>query len=183
MLARPPSPRQRRALWATLAVLCSFWIGLVAGTLAGALFFVPADSGLAGPAIALGYGIGGALAGAVLGGIVARRLPPRRLRRAAVAIIVVAALAALVVGYLFVRQQAERRGLARVEPAGARSALGRERDDQREVGLANALHVEATRGAGHAREGAPSGIGGLRSPGLARWKRTGLMRATTNARR
>jgi uncharacterized protein YneF (UPF0154 family) len=106
------SPRQRRALWVTLLVLCSFWVGLVAGTFLGALFFVPAGSGLAGPAIALGYGIAGALAAAVLAGVLGRRLPTRTLRRAAAVAGVLAVAAVLLVGYLFVRQQAERRAQA-----------------------------------------------------------------------
>lgn len=112
MRAQTSFPRRRRAPWIALLVLCSFWIGLVAGTAIGAQFFVPADSGLAGPAIALGYGAMGALAAALLAGVLARRLPPRSLRRSAVVALLLAVLAALVVGYRFVTQQAERRAHA-----------------------------------------------------------------------
>jgi hypothetical protein len=91
-----------------LLALCAFWIGLVASTAIGARFFVPADSGLAGPAIALGYGVAGALAAAILAGIVGRRLPTRLLRRSALVTLALAALAALAVGYRLVTQPAER---------------------------------------------------------------------------
>ncbi len=117
MSAQPSSPRRRRAPWIALLVLCSFWIGLVAGTAVGARFFVPADSGLAGPAIALGYGVVGALAAAVLAGVLGRRLPPRSLRRSAVVALLLAVLAALAVGYRFVAQQAERRAHAGLDAA------------------------------------------------------------------
>jgi hypothetical protein len=112
MISLPASPRQRRGLWITLLVLCSFWVGLVGGTLIGALFLVPEGSGLAGPAIALGYGVAAALAGAVLAGVVGRRLAARPLRRAAAVVGALAVAAVLVVAYLFVRQQAERRAQA-----------------------------------------------------------------------
>lgn len=120
MFSLPASPRQRRALWITLIVLCSFWVGLVAGTLFGALFLVPAGSGLAGPAIALGYGVAAALAGAVLGGVIGRRLSARALRRAAAVVGALAAVALLAVVYLFVKQQAQRQ--AQPDP-GERSVL------------------------------------------------------------
>lgn len=112
MISRPAAPRPRRALWTTLLVLGSFWIGLVAGTLVGGLFLVPVGSGLAGPAIALGYGIAAAVASAVVAGIVGRRLPPRVLRRATAAVGALAAVAVLAVVYLFVKQQAQRQSEA-----------------------------------------------------------------------
>ncbi len=84
----------------------------MAGTAIGALFFVPAGSGLAGPAIALGYGVVGALAAAVLAGMAARRLPGRPLRRSAVVVLLLAVLAALAVGYRLVTQPGERRAHA-----------------------------------------------------------------------
>ena len=117
MRAQTSSPRQRRAPWIALVVLCSFWIGLVAGTAIGAWFFVPGGSGLAGPAIALGYGVVAALAAAVLAGVLARRLPGRSLRRSAVVALLLAVLAALAVGYRFVTQQAERRAHAGLDAA------------------------------------------------------------------
>jgi hypothetical protein len=120
MISIPGSPRQRRALWTTLLVLCSFWVGLVAGTVLGGLFLVPAGSGLAGPAIALGYGVGAALACAVVAGIVGRRLPPRVLRQATAVVGALATVAVIAVVYLFVKQQAQRQ--AQSDPA-ARSEL------------------------------------------------------------
>ncbi len=49
-----------------LIILTALFVGLVAGTAIGGRFFVPAGSGLAGPVIALGYGVVGAL---ILGAI------------------------------------------------------------------------------------------------------------------
>ena len=121
MAAQPSSPRRRRAPWLALLVLCSFWVGLVAGTAMGAWFFVPAGSGLAGPAIALGYGVGGGLASAVLAGVLGRRLPTRLLRRSAMVALTLAGLAALAVGYRLVSQPAER--FAQTDPAAPDSTL------------------------------------------------------------
>jgi len=115
MIPLPASPRQRRALWTTLLVLCSFWVGLVGGTLIGALFLVPAGSGLAGPAIALGYGVAGALLAAALAGVLGRRLPTRALRQVTAVVGTLAAVAVLAVVYLFVKQQAQPK--ARADPA------------------------------------------------------------------
>ena len=84
----------------------------MAGTATGARFFVPAGIGLVGSAMALGFGVMGALAAAVVAGVLARRLPPRSLRRSAVVALLFAVLAALAVGYGFVTQQAERRAQA-----------------------------------------------------------------------
>ena len=117
MTAQTSSPRRRRAPWIALLVLCSFWIGLVAGTAIGARFFVPAGSGLVGAAMALGFGVMGALAAAVVAGVLARRLPPRSLRRSAMVALLLAVLAALAVGYGFVTQQAERRAHAGLDAA------------------------------------------------------------------
>ncbi|KAA3620703.1 MAG: hypothetical protein DWQ08_15105 [Proteobacteria bacterium] len=53
-----------RGLWAFFFVIGAMLCGLAAGTAVGGAWFVPAGSGLAGPLIALGYGIvGAALAG------------------------------------------------------------------------------------------------------------------------
>ncbi len=87
------SPPPRRAPWIVLLVPCSLWIGFVAGMMIGGRFFVPAGSGLAGPAIALGYGVLGVFAGAVLAGLLAWKLPARPLRLAAGIAILLSALA------------------------------------------------------------------------------------------
>lgn len=68
------------------------FLGLFAGTLAGALF-VPDGSGLAGPAIALGYGAGGAIIGLILGTILARKLTYAQLRTALLGATIIALLA------------------------------------------------------------------------------------------
>lgn len=88
-----------------LLVLCSLWIGLVAGMAIGGLFFVPAGSGLAGPAIALGYGAMGAIAGLALAIVLALKLPVRPLRVAAVIALVLSALAVLFIGYRVAEQR------------------------------------------------------------------------------
>ncbi len=98
----PPAPR--RTLWSLLLVLCSLWLGLVAGTAIGGLF-VPEGSGLAGPAIALGYGVMGALAGLALAIVFALKLPVRPLRLSALIALLLSALAVLLMGYRVVRQQ------------------------------------------------------------------------------
>jgi hypothetical protein len=67
-------------------------IGLFCGTAAGSLF-VPPGSGLAGPAVALGYGAVGAVAALTLGVVLAIQLAPRALLRALlVAVLLVIAL-------------------------------------------------------------------------------------------
>jgi hypothetical protein len=64
-----------------ILVLLLVCVGLFVGTVVGAALFVPTDSGLAGPAIALAYGLGGGAAALTGGVIVARRLDRRSLRR------------------------------------------------------------------------------------------------------
>ncbi len=73
-------------------ILILGFLGLFAGTLVGTLF-VPSDSGLAGPAIALGYGVGGAIMGLILGVNLVRRLNYDQLRTALLGATIVVLLA------------------------------------------------------------------------------------------
>ncbi len=84
--------RPRRVLWAVLLAASLAIVGLAAGTAFGARFFVPEGSGLAGPAIALGYGFVGALFGLIAAGLLVWKAPPAILRRAAIASLLLAAV-------------------------------------------------------------------------------------------
>jgi hypothetical protein len=86
------SPPPRPIVWILLLIPCLLWIGFVAGMMIGGIFFVPAGSGLAGPAIAFGYGAMGALAGSVLAGLLAWKLPARPLRFAALTALLLSVL-------------------------------------------------------------------------------------------
>ena len=85
---------QRIALVALLTC-----IGLVAGLAVGAAFFVPAGSGLAGPAIALMYGLGGGAVALIGGVITARRLEQQALLRALLITIVLVVAIAVWIGF------------------------------------------------------------------------------------
>jgi len=62
---------ERRASWVLLLAASLLWTGLCTGMAIGAAYFVAESSGLAGPAIAFGYGMLGAAAGAILTGVLA----------------------------------------------------------------------------------------------------------------
>lgn len=81
-----------KTLLAICFVLILGFLSLIAGTLVGTLF-VPGDSGLAGPAIALGYGAGGAIIGLILSTILVRRLTYAQLRTALLGVTIIALLA------------------------------------------------------------------------------------------
>jgi hypothetical protein len=99
-----PQPHQpNRALWGLLLIFSSLWLGLAAGMAIGARF-VPAGSGLAGPAIALGYGAFGSLMAGLLAGLLVWRVPARTLRTLAALGFV---LSLVVFGFL-IRRMAER---------------------------------------------------------------------------
>jgi hypothetical protein len=94
----PPGPRPRRRWPFVLLLLGSLaWLGLLAGVAAGATWWVPEGSGLAGPAIALGYGVLGAAAALVLGAALGWKAPHGLLR---VVTAVTVALALLAAGWI-----------------------------------------------------------------------------------
>jgi hypothetical protein len=119
-------PRRRSRLPLALAlVLCSAWLGLVAGLTAGALWLVPKDAGLAGGPIVLAYGLLGLLAGLVAAALVVWKAPHGLLAglTAAAALLTVASLA--FVGWRLLDLRAERRAAAGLDvplppPAGFR---------------------------------------------------------------
>lgn len=100
------SPSPRRTLWTVLLILSLLWLGFVAGMVIAGRFFVPAGSGLAGPAIALGYGVSGAVAGAVLAGLFAWKLPARPLRLLTMAAILLSALTIAFIAFRVARDVA-----------------------------------------------------------------------------
>lgn len=83
-----------RAVWGVVLAASLMVCGLAAGTAIAGRWIVPAGSGLAGPAIALGYGLGGAAVGCLTAVWVSMRAGDRLLR----AVTVPAALAALAIG-------------------------------------------------------------------------------------
>ncbi len=88
-------------------VLFVSFLGLCAGTFIGATFFVPEGSGLAGPAIALGYGVVGLVIALIGSLILARKLPREKLR---VALLIAGVLTLLVVALLTFRFMTNRSG-------------------------------------------------------------------------
>jgi len=121
-----PGPHPRRRWPSVLLLLGSLaWIGLVAGTAVGAAWFVPEGSGLAGPAIALGFGVLGVGIGLVLGAVLGWKAPHGLLRAAAAVGVVLALLAAGLVAWRIVADRAERLAKAGMDvplppPAGFR---------------------------------------------------------------
>ncbi len=105
---RPQEPasarRPRRVLWGVLLAASLAIVGLAAGTALGARFFVPEGSGLAGPAIALDYGLIGVLFALIAAGFLAWKAPPAILRRATIAALLLAAVTIGLVALRAVRQ-------------------------------------------------------------------------------
>jgi hypothetical protein len=110
-----PSPADsgpRRGLWTTLLVVALLWIGLAVGTAVGGWYFLPPGSGLAGPAMALGYGVIGAVAAGVLAGVLARTLPVRLVRGIAIVALLLDAASVAFGAYRMASAQAERNAAA-----------------------------------------------------------------------
>lgn len=105
--------RSRVLLGVLLAVTLAL-PGLIVGAAVGAVFFVPAGSGLAGPAIALGYGLVGALLAVASAAALGRWLPLQALRWTLAGSTIVAFLGLCLVAYRFheVRQEASRQHAA-----------------------------------------------------------------------
>jgi hypothetical protein len=87
-----PTAAPRRAGWAILVVVSALWLGFGAGMFAAGRWLVPAGSGLAGPAIAVAYGLGAAAIAGVASAVAAWKAPLGSLR--------VAALIAMILGLL-----------------------------------------------------------------------------------
>lgn len=98
--------RRWRIALGIVFVLCLTLCGLVAGTYVGAVFLTPRNAGLAGFAIAFGYGVLGAVLAAGLGILLAYKLPPKWFLGTALPVLVVAA--ALVIVFVQSRVVAER---------------------------------------------------------------------------
>ncbi len=91
-----------------LFVLSMAFFGLVAGTYVGGRYFVPPGSGLAAGAMALGYGLLGALLAAVPALFVAVKLSGKRLTRVALATVAGAVLMLAALVWSMRRMQRER---------------------------------------------------------------------------
>ena len=104
----PPLRPRKRWPWILLLLTSLAWIGLAAGTAIGAAWLVPEGSGLAGPVIALGYGVLGAVSGLILGTLLGWRASFGFLRAAAIVAVVLALLLASLAGWRFVTVRADR---------------------------------------------------------------------------
>lgn len=89
-----------------------------AGTWVGARFLVPPGSGLAGSAIAVGYGLAGALAGGAAAALLAYRLPLRWVRWLTVPSAAIGFLVLLAAARIYLRSKAEQQ--AQLEEAYAK---------------------------------------------------------------
>jgi hypothetical protein len=94
------SPTARRPAWGILLVVSALWLGFGCSTVAAGRWLVPAGSGLAGPPIALGYGLASAVVLGVTASLLAWKAPLGGLRAAAVIAVLLgfALTAALVIG-------------------------------------------------------------------------------------
>lgn len=101
--------RRGRIALGVVFVLGMMVCGLVAGTYVGARFFVAPGSGLAGPAIALGYGVIGAGLAGIVGGLLAWLLPPRWFLGAALPVTVASVIFGIVIVHGYLRSEAEMR--------------------------------------------------------------------------
>ncbi len=101
------STTRRRWPFVLLLLGSLAWLGLVAGTALGAAWLVPEGSGLAGPAVALGYGVVGTAGGLVLGGVLGWKASIGALRAAAMAAVLLALLAAGLLAWRIAAVQAD----------------------------------------------------------------------------
>ena len=114
---QPPGSNERRIVWAVLLLVAAAFLGLAIGTAIGARFFVPEGSGMAGPAIALAYGLAGVALSLISAGLLIWRGSFFALRITALGALT---LAVLLVGYLTWRavagQQQRRADLGLDQP-------------------------------------------------------------------
>ena len=111
------APGPSRRWWGVLLVISFLWLGLLAGMALGARFFVPAGSGMAGPATALYYGLEGAVVCGLLSGLVIRKLEARQLRFLALVCATLSILSfAYIVTVVMQKQAAIRRERAPTRP-------------------------------------------------------------------
>jgi hypothetical protein len=99
--------RPGRIAVSVIFVLALMVCGLVAGTWIGGRFFVPPGSGLAGPGIALGYGVIGAGTAGIVSVIAAYFLPPKLLFGVALPVIVVGGALTVVIIIAVLKSRAE----------------------------------------------------------------------------
>jgi hypothetical protein len=88
-------------------VFAGGFLGLALGTALGGWLFVPPGSGLAGPAIALGYGLAAGLATGAAGIFVGLRARIATVRRLALTALAAALLVAAVLSWRLVVSQSE----------------------------------------------------------------------------
>jgi len=96
---------KHRGALVTLTMLCLMLVSFTLGAWIGTSYFIPENSGLAGPFMALGYGIVGALAGLAVGVLFVRKLRIEYLNKLVLPLL----LAGAVCGYLVVSSYFEAR--------------------------------------------------------------------------
>ena len=94
-------------LYRFLLIVALGSLGFVAGTIIG-VPLVPANSGLAGPAIAMSYGLAGAVLLMIIGFFLAWRLAPRSLRQVSLICSLVALAAYIILPYLIISEDRVR---------------------------------------------------------------------------
>jgi hypothetical protein len=101
--------RRRRIILGVVFVFFMMVCGFVAGTAIGVRFFVPPGSGLAGPAIAIGYGIMGTGLAGIAGIFLAWLLPPRWFLGAALPVTLAGAVFTVIIINIYIQTEAEQK--------------------------------------------------------------------------
>jgi hypothetical protein len=99
--------RRRRIILGVLFVFFTTVCGFMAGLYIGGSFFLPPGSGLAGPAIVLGYGVVGAGLAGVVGVALAYFLPPNWFLGALLPIAVAGVVSSIILVKGYLRSQAQ----------------------------------------------------------------------------
>ena len=100
--------RRRRIILGVVFVFFMLVWGFVAGAYVGGRFFVPRGSGLAGPAIVLGYGVMGAGLAGVIGGLLAYFLPPKWVLGAALPVTIAGVIFTIIFTNIYLDAEAEQ---------------------------------------------------------------------------